>query len=366
MRVTMNSTAATVAAPSVLVYVGLDLVGDGVLKLPFVRALRAAYPASNLTWLAGRGPSSYRTSLAPLVTGLLDRVIDRAVPSKAPLHDLRKLVGHRTFDVVIDTQRGVLNTLALRHLCHGRFVSAAARFLFSDAKPGRDYRRPSALWHQLLDLLELATGRPNGQAPRLALGEDVTDLARRLLPEPRRRVAIAPGAGEARKRWPITNYLAVAAEQSAAGRVPVILLGPREASLHGAMQQILPGAVFPLQDPAAASFGDRPDLTIAITARCDVAVSNDSGCGHMMGASGTPLISLFGPTDPAKFAPSSPSLTLLRASEWGRDDMAAIPVDAVLAAIERALARSLTRSTGPMRRLEPYAAISAWDLTSRA
>ena len=46
----MGRTAVT----TVLVYVGLDLIGDGLIKLPFVRALRRAYPDAHLTWLAGK------------------------------------------------------------------------------------------------------------------------------------------------------------------------------------------------------------------------------------------------------------------------------------------------------------------------
>ena len=44
------------AAPkSILVYVGLDRFGDGLMKLPFVRALRSTWPEAHVTWLAGKG-----------------------------------------------------------------------------------------------------------------------------------------------------------------------------------------------------------------------------------------------------------------------------------------------------------------------
>ena len=42
---------------SVLVYVGLDRIGDSLLKLPFVRGLRDAYPSAHITWLAGKDTS---------------------------------------------------------------------------------------------------------------------------------------------------------------------------------------------------------------------------------------------------------------------------------------------------------------------
>ena len=49
---------------SILVYVGLDLVGDGLMKLPFLRALRRAYPTASITWLAGKETTVYATCMA--------------------------------------------------------------------------------------------------------------------------------------------------------------------------------------------------------------------------------------------------------------------------------------------------------------
>ena len=66
------------ASTSVLVYVNGDLVGDGVMKLPFVRALRHAFPNAHITWLAGIWKSAYAHQLAPLVQGLIDEVIEEA------------------------------------------------------------------------------------------------------------------------------------------------------------------------------------------------------------------------------------------------------------------------------------------------
>ena len=63
---------------SVLVYVGLDRVGDSLLKLPFVQGLRHAFPEAHITWLAGKDTSVYATFMAPTVDGLLDEVIDDA------------------------------------------------------------------------------------------------------------------------------------------------------------------------------------------------------------------------------------------------------------------------------------------------
>ena len=59
-----------------------------------------------------------------------------------------------------------------------------------------------------------------------------------------------------------------------------------------------------------------------------------AGTGHMLAAGGAPLVSLFGPTSPAKFAPLAERLTVICAQEFGGSDMASIPVRAVAKAVE--------------------------------
>ncbi|HEY9568001.1 MAG TPA: glycosyltransferase family 9 protein, partial [Thalassobaculum sp.] len=77
-----------------------------------------------------------------------------------------------------------------------------------------------------------------------------------------------------------------------------------------------------------------PLLTIALAGRLAAGVANDSGGGHMLAAADVPLLSLFGPTPPAKFAPFVSRGAVLRAQDFGGTGMTGIPVDAVEAALE--------------------------------
>ena len=61
---------------------------------------------------------------------------------------------------------------------------------------------------------------------------------------------------------------------------------------------------------------------------------NDSGAGHLLAASGAPLVSLFGPSDPARWAPLAEPLRIVRAQRFGGTTMASIPVSAVVDAVE--------------------------------
>jgi ADP-heptose:LPS heptosyltransferase len=66
----------------------------------------------------------------------------------------------------------------------------------------------------------------------------------------------------------------------------------------------------------------------------------------MMAASGCPLLSLFGPTSPKKFAPISPNFTVLQAQSFAPEgavntaDMTHIPVSAVCDVIHSTLTQS--------------------------
>lgn len=322
---------------SILVYVGLDAVGDGLLKLPFVRALRSAFPAARITWMAGKGHTVYAGSLAPVVAGLVDEVLDQAdVGSRVGELFARRPLAGRSFDLIIDTQRRLLTSLIVRRIRHRRFISAAADFLLSDARPPKGWQRPAAMTRQLLALVELAADAPAQPDAPLPRDPDCERLADGLLPPGPTYVGLAPGAGGRHKCWPLDRFIALARRQHAAGRMPVFLLGPNEAPWAEEIRAALPQALLPLQGLSATP----PQLTIALGRRLAAAVANDSGTGHMLAAADAPLVSLFGPTPPEKFAPATRRLTVVRAQDFGAETMDAIPEDAVAEVLERSLCES--------------------------
>jgi ADP-heptose:LPS heptosyltransferase len=318
----------TASPESVLVYVGLDRFGDGLMKLPFLRALRATWPAARITWLAGKGPTVYAGLLKPLVAGLADEVIESAGIGLATAELLRRPLPGRRFDLVLDTQRRLMTSLIVRRIAHGRYVSGAAGWLLSDAKPA-DRAKPPAMIGQMLRLIEAASGSPvDPLGARIAVPPEIEDQARHLLPDGPAYVGLAPGAGDRRKCWPLDRFIELAKRLPA----PVVLLGPGESDWSDELHRALPGARFPLQAGA-----DGPLLSIAVARRLAVAVANDAGMGHLLAAGDCPLVSLFGPTPAEKFAPFAAMLEVVDARNFGSLEMSAIPVDAVAGAVERLL-----------------------------
>jgi ADP-heptose:LPS heptosyltransferase len=328
------------APSSVLVYVGLDRVGDGLLKLPFVRGLRHAFPGARITWVAGKETSVYASVMAPVVEGLLDEVIENAAIGLHPREFLRRPLAGRRFDLVIDTQRIVWTSLSLWRVPHRTFISPAARFLLSGRRPPPGYRRPPSMQRQLLDLLELASGKtyPTPATLELDLAPALFADAERLLPPGPIYVGLAPGSGGRPKCWPLENFIAVAKDQAAKGRVVVFILGPKEADWMAELAAAVPQALFPLQEAGMeAAHGFSPLFTIALSKQLAGALSNDSGAGHMLAIGGAPLVALYGTTVAEKFMPMTRRLAILRAADFGGREMAAIPLGPVLEAVEAAL-----------------------------
>ncbi len=331
---------------SILVYVGFDRIGDGLLKLPFVRGLRGAFPGARITWLAGREDSVYAGVMAELADGQIDEVIEHAGIGVSPWELLsgvsEKSLKGRRFDLIIDTQRIFWTSLSLYRVPHETFISPAARFLLSSRKPEKGYRFPKTMQRQLLDLLELASGQkfPTPETLELDLKTERLDAAARLLPEGPDYIGFGPGSGGPPKCWPLDNFISLAQQQAAKGRVPVFLLGPKETGWLDQIKTAVPEALFPLQDEAVqAEHGYSPMLTIALSKRLRAAVSNDSGTGHMFAVGGVPVVILYGVTAPKKFQPMTDRLTIIRAQDFGGREMNSIPTAAVGEALEKALTR---------------------------
>ena len=331
---------------SILVYVTSDVdnaLGENVLKLPLLLALGEAFPGARIAWVPGTSGALYlRESLAPLVGGRIDEFItDLAIPTdpRAALF-ARHPILDRHFDLIVDTQRYFGRTLFLRRIPHGRFISGTWRYLLSNARPPRPLpMRPPRLVDKLLGLAAAAAGHPIAVPNPIPLPEAWRARAAELLPAGPCYVGLSPGAGrkETGKCWPRDAFIAVAQAQVERGRAPVFLLGPEESEWHGKLREAVPQALFPEERNAAGGRGaiGGPCLVAALGERLSAAVANCSGTGHLLAAGGAPMVSLYGPTRPEKYAPFARALICLKGQDYGSSRIDAIPLDAVLAAVER-------------------------------
>lgn len=154
-------------------------------------------------------------------------------------------------------------------------------------------------------------------------------LLRRL---PSRFLAFHPGSGSDTKNWPADRFLALAErlhDNPALGPHPSLLvLGPAEA--EGASPSApVPGTSLPEEDTPSLVVARELPLRVlgAVLARAGLYVGNDSGVSHLAAAAGAPALALFGPTDPALWAPVGRHVRCLRAP---RARMAQLSVEVAL------------------------------------
>jgi ADP-heptose:LPS heptosyltransferase len=327
----------------IAVLVDREGLGDVMLKAPFLRALRRAFPEHEVWWIA-----THQSSMADECRPMFERDVARVITHAAldgptgPL--LRRLRALPPFERVFDS-RTKISTVALARLAltHRGFYCCLPGYILCDGRPPPGRRRPRHIAERMLSLVPCASGRPADASGRLEASAGSRAMALQRLPDGPTYVGIAPGSRQADKNWPLENYCEAARALVARGVTPVFLLGPQEGAVEDRIREVAPGAMVLRAQPASAA-GAALDLLIAEGQRLSALVANDNGVGHLLGAAGVPVISLFGPTDPARWAPMAPANAILRASDFGGGGtIEAIPaapvVDAVMAMLARAEAR---------------------------
>lgn len=137
------------------------------------------------------------------------------------------------------------------------------------------------------------------------------DIRNLNLPSDRSLVAVHPGSGGQAKCWPAERYAALIECLAEKGCRPVVTFGPADGA---ARRRILPR----ISGRDVIIVEDRPLVDMAaLYAMCQAMIGNDSGMTHLAAATGTPVIGLFGPTDPAVWGPRGKRVRLL----WGNEEI---------------------------------------------
>ena len=278
--------------------VRLGSLGDVIHALPAASALRDAFPEARIDWLI---EPQWRRLLEGNPD--LSEIIPLQKKSAAGLFStVRKLRAAR-YTCAIDFQG--LYKSALPALASGAprrigFPSTYARegfasFFYTDRISPRGAHKVD---HNLT-LAEAAGARTS--SPRFPLTlrpEDEKQVTQELA---RHNIAdfyvLNPGGGWRSKCWPAERYGELHHRLAAQhGWRSVISFGPGEESLA---QELVSAAGTP--PPVAVPLGLGPLLSLLHRAK--FVVSADTGPLHLASALGTPVVGLYGPTDPARNGP---------------------------------------------------------------
>lgn len=310
------------ARPTVLALRALQ-IGDLLVAVPAVRALRRAHPEHRLVLAT-------TAALAPLVDriGGVDAVLPTPDPAAVPWTGPAPDVAVNLHGIGPQSHRALDALQPLRRI----------GFRCSQARPG--WEGPE--WDTV------AAAHPHERARWCALLQaagipaDPDDL--RLHPPDRTGgpapVLVHPGAAFGAKRWPVDRFAAVAAALDGPD-APVLITGSTaERDLAEAVARAagLPG------DRVLAGQTDLGALC-DLVARAGLIVSGDTGIAHLASAYGTPSVVLFGPVDPAQWGPpaTGPHVALARPAHRRGARFADDPDPALLAiGVEEVLAAAAT------------------------
>jgi len=282
-----------------LLIVRLGSLGDLVHTLPAASVLRRAHPDAEIDWLVDAAHAEF-LSLVPIVS----RVIVLRGRTAGAWLDARAELRSRRYDLALDFQ-GLIKSAALARL------SGAARVVGFDRRALRE--GAAALFyteqvdvgegrHVIFKNLALASLGKSGEASPGPLDFPLREIDSAAMAAIRaagieRYALINPGAAWPNKRWPPASFGAAAAHiRSRHGLTPVVLWGPNEAELAATVVSASSGSAV-LAPPT-----DLADV-IAVARRAELMLSGDTGPLHLAAAVGTPIVSVFGPTDPARNGP---------------------------------------------------------------
>jgi heptosyltransferase II len=314
-------------------------LGDIVMAVPAIAAVRAAHPTAHLAVAA---PAAF-TDLCAAIPGV-DGVVPlrgsgiRALGAhvdalKADAFDLAILLTNSFASALAASRAGIAERWGYRRDLRGRLLTRAV-----STQPGRkgSAATPTGRHHSTYYLRLVASlGMPPVDAgigpvvlrpPAAAVERAVALLAEAGVEARTRLVGFAPGAayGSA-KRWPPERVAAAIAGVAGHGARAMLVGAASDREMARAIQS----ALDPAGRAAVVDLVGRTDLAtlMAVLARCATVVANDSGAMHVASAVGRPVVAIFGPTDERATAPMGPH-TLVRHDVWCRPCLLrACPID---------------------------------------
>lgn len=282
-------------------------IGDFVLTLPALRALRDRWPDAYIELLG----YPHVANLA-LACGLADHVdsLDRAGVARffslVPSFSDEQVEYIRSFDLIVsflhdpgDIVRDNLRAAGARQVIYGSPLVERGHAIDHLSKP--------------LETLALYVA---GENPRLEMTgplrkQGAAWLAARGLES--NAVAIHPGSGSPKKNWPADRFAGLAGKLAAAGMHPFFTWGEADEQTAAAILRMAANVPFLTQCTLVE--------LAAVLANCRAYIGNDSGITHIAAALGLPVVALFGPSDPDRWGPRGSNVKILQAQSRRMEDI---------------------------------------------
>ena len=289
-----------IETPRSILVMKLRYIGDVVLSTPVLSRLREAFPKARITMLVNAGTEEIVQD-HPAVDEVM--VVPRTgMKNWRLLAELRR----RRFDVVLDLTDGDRSAIL------GKLSGAPTRIGYNseDRWRGKLYTHivkadrfaMHTIEYHLTATEALGLSGPIPE-PHITITPDATEAVKALLQEglielDKPFVCLHPGARWWFKSWPAERFAALADRIQTESETQALFLGSEGD------RTVISGIATAMRTPARSLVGrTRLQDLAAILTRAVLMISNDNGPMHIAAAVGTPVIGLFGPSDPAIWGP---------------------------------------------------------------
>ncbi len=327
-----------------------DQLGDFLLSTPVLRALRQFFPQAHIAVLA----RSYTAEVVYNNEYVNELIIFSEKGYLWTPAKLWRLVGglRRGWDltIVLNTVSHSLTSDLLAHFSGARYILGSEHRIFPGCRRNffynlvaRYFNQPKHQTERNLDIVRHLGIDTDDRSEVMTLTAQDKLLARNFLRQHGVDdndvvVAIHPGAGKLQNRWPVEKFaeLATAMHRQFSVRL-IVTWGPKEKELGLDLRRRLPF------EPIVVHGLSLRQLA-ALLSHTDVFVCNDTGVMHLAAAVSTPLVAIFGPTDPKEWKPIGKKFIALRGEKQRCEN---VGVQQALQAIQSLLGARLVPRRGP-------------------
>jgi len=277
-------------------------IGDFILTLPAIKLLRESLPEAHLEILGHKEiielarDRYYANATRSIDDAPLSRFF---VPNSELASDLVEYFA--SFDLIVSYLFDPDRTFAanLRRCATGELITGSVQ-LHDHEHATWQLAKPLARLGLRLDISEpvVYPNESDQSAARRLLGSNESSL-----------VAIHPGSGGKVKNWPVEKWIALGDHILSRKTPPasLVVIGG-EADEHQTTQL---RSVWKKREVRFAISWPLPQLAALL--QNGFFVGHDSGISHLAAAAGAECLLLFGPTDPAIWAPTNANVRIIRA-----------------------------------------------------
>jgi len=343
-----------------ILWINLWGLGDLTLATPALASLRQRFPGARISVL-----------VSPEIAALVEHCpwIDEILPATVPWSagrrgrynprryvekefvDLLRFLRQRSFDLAIDGHADIRNNmLSFLIGAHRRLGLdyGGGRFFLTDLVPP-DFSRPHHA-QVMMQLVAYLGGKPVLEHPKLHVAPEDREAANEFwikhgLHQARLVVGIHPGAGHPVRQWGLDRFAAVA--DALAQKFPARIVAFAQPDGYGSK--------LPMRNEHVRA---QPELGLlmALLEKCGLLICNDGGPMHIAAALDTPVVAVFGPTEPRWWSPCGANHSLVILDRFACRPctnlckfsqpycLTELPVDLVTSVAEDQIRRLLTES----------------------